>query len=366
MIRTKKVIVPIKGRGICPKEDSSLRKEIERCNEQRCIGDEVCVASQDLILALDSSGSIKESGWDVLRDFAVELTKKYQTQSRNSDAMRVGVVLFGNGKLLEKPDGTVTVSPALRALDLTDDLESVRTTISGLEWQRGFTNMAQAFSMGYTMLSSSSARAYAQSAILVLSDGLPSFKYQTEEKANELKDSSIMIYMAPISVVREELEDLKRWASPPWTTNYERIDGFAALQYSQEAFANSLLVKFCPDAYSPSLATQKEDLGGFLMVKEHGEPTDECVGAWGPSSKQASAQGCAEATKAAGLRAFVYSGAAPTAGDCRALRMDLKPGYWEALQANRVNPECPGGGWQSNPTYDTYVVKYSELDEPVQ
>jgi hypothetical protein len=49
----------------------------------------------------------------------------------------------GNGKLM--PDKTV--SPAKVIQELSFDMDKVAGAMEGLTWQKGFTNMAQAFSM---------------------------------------------------------------------------------------------------------------------------------------------------------------------------------------------------------------------------
>merc|ERR1712186_288860 len=85
------------GLGRCWDEDSPDRREQKDCNDgkmMRCKGDEKCVAQQDLIIALDASGSLREEGYLVLRDFAVNLTKKMETSWGSGEAMRVGAVGF--------------------------------------------------------------------------------------------------------------------------------------------------------------------------------------------------------------------------------------------------------------------------------
>merc|ERR1719492_742097 len=167
----------------------------------------------------------------------------------------MGVALFGNGALVDLNDGSggTTIQPAINLQGLTFDFDVVRSKISKTKWQRGFTNMAQAFTTADTILSQG-GREEAQSAVMVISDGKFSFKYQTAEKAQELKDKNIMIYMAPITASRDKsLFQLMRWASQPWSTNYIRIPGLAALQHNNDIFAQKIIVKFCPDAMSPSL-----------------------------------------------------------------------------------------------------------------
>merc|ERR1719219_411368 len=225
--RVKKVLVPIRGQGKCPKKSNPDRFEDAKCNKQECVGDEICIAKQDLVIALDASGSLKEKGYEIVRTFAVNLTKRYKAKYFGNAAIKMGVALFGNGHLIEMKDGSgaTTIQPAIKLQGLTSDLEKVGTKIAETKWQRGFTNMAQAFTSADTILSQG-GRPEAQSAVMVISDGKFSFKYQTAEKAQELKDKNIHIYMAPITESRDKtLLELKKWASKPWRTNYERIPG---------------------------------------------------------------------------------------------------------------------------------------------
>merc|ERR1719510_1870073 len=162
--------------------------------------------------------------------------------------MRVGIVLFGDGKILA--DGSV--KPAIEIEGLVDNLDDLKTKAAALPYQRGLTNMAQAFVLADIMLQRD-GRPEAQSAVVVLSDGKYSFEYRTRKKAQELKDKNIDIFMAPITETRGmELNKLKAWASQPWESNYVRIPGFKKLKAKTAYWATKLLAKFCPMSYSPS------------------------------------------------------------------------------------------------------------------
>merc|ERR1719401_1210552 len=192
--RVRKVLVPIRGEGKCPNEESVDRYEKQTCNDHPCAGDEVCIAKQDLIIALDASGSLKESGFEILRDFAANLTGKYMAEYFGAQTVQLGAILFGNGARL--PDGTI--APATNLVGLTSDLALVKEKLEAATWQKGFTNMAQAFVLADTMFQQG-GRPDAQSSILVLSDGKYSFAFETEQAANKLKEKNTMIYMAPVN-----------------------------------------------------------------------------------------------------------------------------------------------------------------------
>merc|ERR1719389_394792 len=71
--RFRRVLVPIRANGRCPKRRSRIRYGVRKCNSHDCRGDEVCIAKQDLVISIDSSGSLREKGFKILKDFSAGL-----------------------------------------------------------------------------------------------------------------------------------------------------------------------------------------------------------------------------------------------------------------------------------------------------
>jgi len=356
--RTKKVLVPIRGQGKCPKATAGERLEEKGCNAQACIGDEVCIAKQDLILMIDASGSLKEDGFAIMRTFASNLTMRYKPKYFGNAAMKIGIVEFGNGRLISTVEGATSIEPAINIQGLTDDLDLVRQEIGKLTWQRGFTNMAQGFTMADTMLSQG-GRAGAQSAVLVLSDGKYSFKFQTAEKAQELKDKNVQIFMAPVTELKgKELDDLKHWASAPWSTNYERIPGLMPLKFNADIFVQKLVAKFCPDSFSPKKQSAMDDQKQYLLVREGGTPNAACakkVARWKSGSKDE----CAVKARKLKSRAFAIGATKRTRGWCIILDMYVSEYLYDAAKKDPTDVPCPapsGGAWEDNNMFDTYMI----------
>merc|ERR1719181_168137 len=175
--RVRKVLIPIRGNGKCPKSKSRIRHGIKRCNSHRCRGDEVCIAKQDLILSIDGSGSLRESGFKILKSFVAELVKKYRGDKFGVRDQQIGIVQFGNGQILK--DGTI--ADAKDILPLTNDMKKVAKAVDGLVHLKGFTNMAQAFGVAEKLLLLGGRKAV-QSAVMTITDGKPSFLFQTNER----------------------------------------------------------------------------------------------------------------------------------------------------------------------------------------
>merc|ERR1719482_1360076 len=130
--RKRTVDIPIRGGGKCPKVKSSHRYQMQDCNTHPCVGDEICIAHQDLILNVDGSGSVNAESWSLVKNFTGELLKRYKSVYYGAGAVSIGVVLFGNGVIEE--DGTI--SKAVLVSELTDVLDPVREGVAGMEKQK--------------------------------------------------------------------------------------------------------------------------------------------------------------------------------------------------------------------------------------
>jgi hypothetical protein len=351
--RIRKVDIPIRANGKCPGAKHPDRFEMQECNTQDCVGDEICIARQDLVIALDGSGSLKQEGFDDIKKFALNLTSKYQSTYYGVEDMRIGLVLFGNGEYFDNG----TVAAAIEVVPITSDLDSVSTAISGLQWQRGFTNMMQALQAADNMFGD--GRDDAQSAVMVISDGKWTNAYRTTMKATALKDKGVQIFMAPIAeYMADNIKILRGWASEPWETNFELIPGLTALVNNEPEFAQKLLVKFCPRAFSPSQRLDEETQQGYLKIHEEGYPSDSC-GEWKSMGTATSEEACMEKVKDVGILAFAYESGGRSSGICYSEAIDVTDELWSDALNNRVNLTCPGGAWVYNAYASTYIMNPS-------
>jgi hypothetical protein len=328
------------------------------CNTHDCVGDEVCVARQDLVLAIDGSGGLRESGFEIIRNYAANLTTKYQSFYFGQEDMKIGVVLFGNGVLTAQPDGTTTIAEAIFVQGLTSDLEIVHSKIMESQWLRGFTNMAQALHMADTMLGQG-GRADAQSAVMMISDGKFSMQYQTAEKARELKDKNVQLYLVAVTEVKgDDLKIYRNFASRPVSTNFVRIPGLTALEYNADLFTGRIIAKFCPRAFSPSQEKQKEEEQEYMLIHEKGYPDDIC-GTWTWHGKGHNLEDCMAIALELDRLAFAFGSSRFMNGGCYSEAIEVTQEFWEINLVKKVNPPCPNGNWVPNPYFDTYIIKPS-------
>jgi len=243
--RFRKIRVPQRGAGKCPKKASGERYAKQQCNKQGCLGDEQCVSTADIILAFDGSGSLKETGFNTLKKFGSELLERLQTKAYKKEAMKIGVLQFGNGELLGTGEDR-TVSKAKAITPLTFDKVAVKKGIDSMTWQKGFTNMAQAFTRAEAMLSTG-GRKQSPSTVMIITDGVPSFKFSTGQSAQVLRDKGIKVVIVSVKEFPNKKTEgaLKSWVSAPWQSNYIKVPGLKALSADFGTYVTKTIVQAC-------------------------------------------------------------------------------------------------------------------------
>jgi hypothetical protein len=310
------------------------------CNTHTCKGDEICVANQDLVIAVDGSGSIRDAGFKILKAWVGKLLGRYETQYWGNDAVKLAIVLFGNGVIM--PDGK-SVSPAIIRQPLTFDMAAVKTAVDELPFKKGFTNMAQAFAAAETAFTQGSRRG-SQSAVLVVTDGKPSFNFMTTQMVEQLDDKAVSRYFLIVSeesLDSDAMKVMKSWASQPWETNLVHVPGgLALLESDPDTLADKALVKFCPNAYSPSDAQWEEINYGYAHVMDGhycGDRLDENLLGTVDDVEQ-----CAALVAGAEGQSFIY-GVSFSAGKCYKATVDVGEAQFQTWLASKMAPECPEG-----------------------
>jgi len=311
---------------------------------------------QDLIIAVDGSGSVQESGFKILKGYVKELLKRYETEYFGERAVKIGIVLFGNGVIM--PDGK-TVSPAINAQKLTFDKDAIGDVVEGLPFKKGFTNMAQAFAMAEDMFTKG-LRKRAQQSVMIITDGKPSFSFMTNEMAEQLDDKAIMRYFVIVSETPmndDSMKNMKRWASQPWETNLIHVAGLIMLEADTSLFAERAITKFCPQAYSAKTAGYEIAIFGFQHVKDSGWCGEKLKANTLGRQKSMSAEECAALASGAGKHSFML-GTSFRRGTCIGGTMDVSEDQykeWETT-AGKADPKCDDG-WKSSMLFDFYAME---------
>lgn len=115
--------------------------------------------------------------------------------------------------------------------------------------------MAQAFTAAETSFLNG-GRQHAQSILVVISDGKPSFNFQTQNVVARARRKGVKVVMV---VVKEFLKDeqkklMRSWSSVPRETNFIHIPGLKILRQHNHKWVNRVLIRTC----SKTISIKKE------------------------------------------------------------------------------------------------------------
>ncbi len=326
---------PVRANGFCPDKLSARRYQKAQCTEQTCIGDEVCIAEMDLVIALDCSGSLGEKGFNILRSFAKSVITRLREKAYGHEAVKVALVQFGNGELDDK---TKVIKDAIVVSGLSSDYAGVKEKMDGMTWNKGFTNMAQAFLKANQIITRFPRKTAAVTALLI-TDGKPSFNFQTDKAVKELKGRArIVIAQVKNFAPQETVDKMKTYASKPWQTNYILIPGKANLKADYGKWADKTLVSTCPRSESPSAVEALAMHEGYQMIFESliCEQTPETTVIEADTATDCYAQ----SADTENVKAFAFSS--------------------ETFKCLLYQSECKESALQPNATYDVYTPFHSE------
>lgn len=236
--RKKHIHIATKGQGRCPAPNSRKRIEFQKCNEGPCpAGTMKCVASMDLVVLLDGSGSLwnPETGkpkknWEQEKAFVKALVSRSvmdgadvidQDKEEGSypKHVRIGVVGFSN---------KATVIQAL-----TGKSASVLDALTKAEWEHGVTRTHLALAAAQQLLKFS--RPDRIQAVLLVTDGRATDREAAMETAQALKDRGVRVMVAPVGEGVPD-DDACALASAPCVDNVEKAKTWTTLTAEIDRF----------------------------------------------------------------------------------------------------------------------------------
>jgi len=250
--RVKNEISPKRAFGQCAHPEHADRFEAQTCNEFECPPAPICIAQQDVIIAVDVSGSLKKSGFATVQQFVNDLVSLYTLGEKNS---AIGVLEYSK-------EGRI-VSP------LTQDSAELATSLAKLNFQRGITDMAVGFSLSKTILME--GRKEASSVVIMLTDAKPSFRFSTEKAAKELRKSGVRVVMVPIFKYGDT-KFMKQLASDPPEDNVLTVGDLKSLAANSMAEAIGVMTATCALLEMPEEAPAGPEKQNFLSKIFHPAP----------------------------------------------------------------------------------------------
>jgi hypothetical protein len=310
---------------------------------------------------------LTEAGFKTLKDYTKALVSRFQGSYSGHNRVQIGVAQFGNGELA--PDGK-TVSAALPIQALTSDKSKAVSAVEGLTFKKGFTNMAQVFATAEDMFTQGSRKG-AQQAVLVVTDGKPSFSFETQSMVKQLDDKNILRYFVVINDVSADVQRIKQWASQPWETNFLHVTDLDQNDNIEDnkPWVQQALTKFCPQAFSPSRVEKREHRGEYIKLYSGGYCSStrrwrrsSFRPFWYRGSRDQAIDKCKKLAKSRSHTIFLLRNLwhrHPWHNKrwyCWTGQLDITPTQYESWFEDRTQAACPGGRWNRWPG-DYYALK---------
>jgi len=234
--RQKFVKTPAEGAGKCEGRWSKKRLQYKKCNMHRCpliVGGTTLTCKQklDVIILLDGSGSLGQTGWNAEMKAAQTFVDAFS--GLGSQAI-ISTILYSGPRTWSgvfKCFGRKKVNQEeickIKTVDhFTNDTQSVKKHIAGLTWPKGSTLTSLALLRAQAELQL--GRKDAKSVVVVITDGRPLSYRDTGIAARSLRKVARLLW---VPVTRNvPLGSIKQWATRRWQENVVQVANFNDLE----------------------------------------------------------------------------------------------------------------------------------------
>jgi hypothetical protein len=212
--RVRTITEQIVGDGTCPHMHGPERYEGKPCNSfpcERAVGQPTlrCEARLDVVLVIDGSGSLGQSGWDASVKAGAMLARAF---GAGQAEVQIAVLLYSYS------------SEWVQHFSL--DCEAAAQKIENMPWPRSLTFTANALNTAAAELAL--GREDAQSIVILITDGRPMSMRKTEEAAKSLREQARLM-IVPVTAYAP-LDAAEEWASRPKADNFLPLTDFSDLE----------------------------------------------------------------------------------------------------------------------------------------
>jgi hypothetical protein len=215
-----------------------------------------CSAQLDVVMLLDSSGSLRKRGWNAELMAANNFLHSFDGNSgaaggANSAKTQLSVISYSGPRTwggVRKCTGSKR-RVSLRKCGIqmvnhfTEDIKKVRQLVNGLPWMRGSTLTSLALSTAQEEFKL--GRKNAKSVALVFTDGRPLYYGKTWIAAREIRKVARLMWV-PITR-RVPLAYIKALATRRWQENMVLAPSYRQLQ--SKTLINHVVADMCPPRY---------------------------------------------------------------------------------------------------------------------
>jgi Mg-chelatase subunit ChlD len=253
MKRQKFIHEAAQGAGSCPNKWEIDRLEYKPCNEYACelqdasFPARTCNATLDVVLLIDGSGSLGQTGWDAEKKAAAMFVDSFIYGGADA---QMAVILFsgpsswyGVYQCIGANAATVdlaSVCKITKVTHFTKVLATVKSDIQNMNWPQGSTLTSVALMAAKAELSL--GRSDAHSIIIVFTDGRPLSKRKTYQAALEVRKEARLVWVPVTSYA--PLSDIKQWATRRWQENVVVVKTFEDLE--EPDVVTRIIANICP------------------------------------------------------------------------------------------------------------------------
>jgi hypothetical protein len=239
--RRRGISVLAVGDGTCPADESVERYDHKVCNAVACVKTNPsptlqCESRLDVILVIDGSGSLGQSGWAASVKGGAMLARAF---GGSKAQVQLAVLLFS-----AKPTWLQHFS---------SDIEAGAVSIENAAWPKSITRTADALNAARSELNL--GRGDAQSVVIVITDGRPLSPRKTSIVVESLRRQARLIWVPVTKFAFDaktnatdfknpDLARMKDWASYPKKDNFLPLASFQELE--DPATMNDIIADVCP------------------------------------------------------------------------------------------------------------------------
>merc|ERR1719183_1549474 len=240
------------GEGKCAGAWDPERLEYKPCNMQRCMLPAgkltlECNRTLDVVLLIDGSGSLGETGWKAEIKAAQTFVDAFKGSAGKA---QMAVILYSGpstwggvykciGKNKDKVDQEA-VCKIKTVTHFTDDMAKVKQLITGLTWPKGSTLTSLTLATAKAELNL--GRKDAHASVIVITDGRP-LSYRKTELASKLLRKSARLLWVPVTRYAP-LKRIKKWATRRWQENVVMVKSFKDLESPN--VVTQMIANLCP------------------------------------------------------------------------------------------------------------------------
>jgi hypothetical protein len=244
--RMKVIAKETEGAGHCADSWSIKRLQYKQCAMHSCPVTLQCNRSLDVILLLDGSGSLGQSGWDAEMIAAKAFVAAFKSAEGK---VQMAVILFsgprtwsGVWKCTGRSQSGVKLEDCgiKTVTHFTTNLDTVASEVAGLTWPQGSTLTSLALMTAEAEMTL--GRGDVHTLVVVITDGRPLSYRKTGLASTTIRKKARLLWV-PVTKYAP-LKEIKKWATRRWQENVVKVDDFAALK--TPAVVTHIIADICP------------------------------------------------------------------------------------------------------------------------